>query len=214
MKPNVFITARDRGKISYRWEGHNVWVERGRQYLAQMLSLSSHNPDVPVIPSSRLKHIQYGIGGVTQELGSIPANVNTAYPVGEDPQATDGHSYNHLFPIDPLITTLERPVRISGGTNPYDTAPNTDVWLTGTAAPKFLVTVSSSSVSLRYFVSGSSGDIAYAPFTNVPITEAGLTLSGEATPNAPFSPIVAYVNFSPVRITATLDVEFVWTVGF
>lgn len=211
MKNNVFIKARRRGKLVYGWEGHNTWTRPGREYLADMLSLSSFGPDTPVT-SARIKHMQFGIGGVQQ--GSVPGAVTTAYPAGFDPNATAGNEYDHTYPVDPLITTLERPVRLSGGTNPYDTAAGTDVWLTSPAMPQFFVSFPTDfSVSYKYFIRGMDGDIAYSTLTQVPIAEAGLVLSS-GDDNVAYNSVVAYVDFEPLQITDEIEAEIAWTVGF
>lgn len=214
MSSNVFIKARERGKLVYQWEGHNTWTVNGREYLAQVLAHTLHNPDVPLI-NSHLKHIQFGIGGAYAILANVPVAVDTAYPAGEDPNATAGNEYVHTYNLNPLISTLERPVRLVGGTNPYGTAAPTDVWLSSTAPPKFLITQPTAGiVSIRFFISAPSGDITYGPFTTMPLTEAGLVVSGQADPNAPFNPIVSYVNFVTLQMTTTTEVEMEWRVSF
>jgi hypothetical protein len=214
MQHNVFITARERGKIVYQWAGHNTWLLHGRSYLRQMISYSSFDPDVPIIPTSRIKHMGFGIGGKNQNLVGIPGAVATAYPAGSDPNATVGNAYNHNYPILPPISTLERPVRLSGGSNPYGSAAPTDVWLTPPDPPKFLVTFPSATIaSYLFFISGSAGDISYGSFTLVPISEAILVVSGDANVHTPFNQAITYVNFPPVEITSTIEVEFEWLVG-
>src|SRR5215204_2983307 len=127
MRPNVFITARERGKVIARREGHNVWTDPGRDYLRRVTSLSAQDPDVPVV-DTRPKYLQFGVGGKTQSL-SIDAAIDAAYPTGEDPYGTNGRQYDHAYPTSPAISTLERPIRRTGGTTPYPGAPS-DEWLT------------------------------------------------------------------------------------
>jgi hypothetical protein len=207
---NVFIRARRRGKLVYRWEGHNVWTDVGRQHVANLLTLSSYGPDTP-LTSARIRHMQFGIGGVQQ--GVIPAGVVAAYPAGFDPHATTGNEYSHDYPVAPAIGTLERPVRLSGGTNPYNTAPGTDVWLTDPAMPQFFVDYPTDfSVSLKYFIRGMDGDIAYTTLTEVPLAEAGLVLSSGDINDA-YNPVVAYVDFEPLTITDEVEAEVTWIVG-
>jgi hypothetical protein len=179
-----------------------------------MLALTTQDPDVPVL-NSRLKHVQFGIGGDTAVLGDIPAAVSTAYPAGSDPNATTGNEYKHYFNTDPLVSTLERPVRFSGGTNPYGSASPTDIWLSSTTQPNFLITNPAvGRVSVRVFISGAAGDIVYAPFSSVPITEAGLVVSGQADVNVPYNQVVSYVNFNTFNMTTTKDAELEWVVEF
>lgn len=142
MKPNVFISVRKNGRLVDYREGHNVWVDQGREYLAKVITLSSINPDVP-IDERGVKHIALGIGGFKQSLPSIAdaAPMNQAYPAGLDPNGTNGHQYRDDYPINPLIKTLERPVRISGNSQPYDNPPDpTDVWFTSPPPPGFIRT--------------------------------------------------------------------------
>lgn len=214
MKPNVFIKARRNGKLFFDWEGHNVWTDHGRAYLAQMLAFTSFGPDTPVIATSRIKHMTVGVGGNLQ--GAIPAPVTTGYPAGFDPNATAGNAYNHLYPVVPPISTLERPVRFSGGTNPYNTAAGGDVWLSTTALPKFFTQRPGNGVlAVKLFISGSGGDVAYSTFTNVPLSEAGLVLSGDANVNAAYNLVVAYINFPPkLVITNVVEAELTWLVQF
>jgi hypothetical protein len=210
VKNNVFIRARRNGKLFYNWEGHNVWTAVGRQHVANLLTLSSYGPDTP-LTSARLKHMQFGIGGVQQ--GAIPGAVTTAYPAGFDPNVTAGNAYDHTYPESPPIGTLERPVRLSGGTNPYNTAPGTDVWLTSPAHPKFFVNYPTPhSVSLKYFIRGMDGDISYGALTSVPLAEAGLVLS-TGNINAAYNPAAAYVTFEPLDITNVVEAEVTWIVG-
>lgn len=211
MKNNVFIKARERGKLAYNWEGHNTWTTFGREYLSDLLAFASYGPDTP-LTSERIKHMQFGIGGVQQ--GSIPGGVATAYPAGFDPNATTGNEYDHTYPTNPPINTLERPVRLSGGTNPYNTAPGTDVWLTSSSMPKFFVGFpNSTSVSFKYFIRGMDGDISYGSLTQVPVSEAGLVLSS-GNINTAYNSVVAYVDFTPLQITASIEAEVTWIVGF
>ena len=210
MKNNVFIKARQNGKLCYQWEGHNVWTTVGRQHVANLLSYSSLGPDT-VVTNARLKYMQFGIGGVQQ--GVIPGGVSTAYPAGFDPRTTTGNQYNHNYPESPLITTLERPVRLSGGTNPYNTAPGTDVWLTSPSMPKFFVSYPTPySVALKYFIRGMDGDISYGSLTSVPLAEAGLVLSS-GNINAAYNSAAAYVTFTPLVITSVIEAEVTWIVG-
>jgi hypothetical protein len=214
MKPNVFIRARRRGKLFYSWEGHNTWLTNGRARLAQMMSLASFGPDTPVTDNYRIRHLGFGIGGKLQVVSDIPSNVNTAYPVGFDPQSTNGHSYDGTFPQSPLITTLERPVRLSGGTNPYASAAPGDVWLTPPDPPKFIVAFPSPSVlSHTFFLSGSAGDIVYSPFTLVPVSEAAIILTGDADVHAAYNVAGSYVNFPSFPMTSDVEAEFTWLVG-
>jgi len=213
MKPNVFITVRQQGKLAYRWEGHNTWTDVGRDYLRRVCSLNTIEPDTPTLYGSHLKHVQFGVGGVLQ--GTVPAQVDTSYPAGFDPNATSGKEYNHELAVSPPIGTLERPVRISGGSNPYASAAASDVWLTDHLPPKtFFTYPSTSSFTVWHVLAGGAGDVAYAPFGVVPLSEAGLVVGGTADVHEAYNAIVAYVNFTPIQFDSSSELTIGWTVNF
>lgn len=145
MKCNVFIFLRKGGKVVDQRVGHNIWVDNGREYLAKLITLSAFDPDVPY-EQRAVKHIAFGIGGAKQNLPSIAdaPPMSQAYPVGQDPAASNGHQYNTYYPINPLIQTLERPVRISGGSQPYSSADPGDVWFTSPPPPGLVRTFTAS----------------------------------------------------------------------
>jgi hypothetical protein len=213
VKPNVFIKARRNGKLFFDWAGHNTWTQHGRQYLASVLAYASYGPDTPVVPTSRIKYVAVGVGG--KQHGALPGAVATAYPAGFDPNATTGDKYNHTFPESPLISTLERPARFSGGTNPYGSAAPGDVWLSTPALPKFFTQRPGNGVLASHlFIDGAAGDVAYGALPSVPLSEAGLVLSGDANVNTPFNPVVAYIDFPPkLTITNVVEAELTWLVG-
>jgi hypothetical protein len=116
VKSNLIITARERGKIVARRVGHNIWLNIGREYLAHLIGYSLF---VPLTPErdDRIRYMGVGIGG-NRQLALTTANAPpliTAYP-GSNAQSD----------TDPAILTLERPVRISGSSDPYRRLARTD----------------------------------------------------------------------------------------
>jgi hypothetical protein len=232
MRDNVIIQRKRRGQLVDERSVHNVWTRYGQMYLAQMMGLSWFGgdplnplPSDPVLPerSDRLHYMGLGIGGSKQSspLVSSPP-LSTSYPVGfaelaYSPNYThygfsNGVEYSTENPTSPLIATLERPVRISGSSLPYDTAPLTDVWLVAPPA-LFLTHRSTQDVTVHARVDATAGDIVYSPFTTVPLSEAGLFLSSTVA-GVPYSSLVAYVTFDTILLEATDDVEFIWQVRF
>jgi hypothetical protein len=212
MTPNVFVTTRERGKLKQRWVGHNVWLDPGRDYLRRMMTLQSMGPDVPEI-DIRPKYLQFGIGGDRQSP-SLDAGLVAAYPAGEDPNATNGRQYNHHFPYDPLVSTLERPIRRSGGSTPYPGAPG-DNWYTTAVLPRLRVTnPTPPQCALNYRVNLSGGEFTYGSFTAIPLSEMGIVNTAEAVANTPFTALWAYVNFDPVFLTSSLELEVIWIISF
>ena len=162
----------------------------------------------------KVKYIGFGIGSKLQ--GNILADnppLSTSYPAGSDPNATTGHEYDKSYPKAPLISSLERPVRISGGTTAYPGDPG-DVWLV--ESPKFAGFIFAPGVlRFRAEVDATGGDIVYGPFTQVPISEVGLFLSNSDI-HDPFNAgkLVAYHSFGTIVLEAGIRIELVWTVSF
>ncbi len=198
VKNNLVLTARERGKIVARREGHNIWLNLGREYLAQLLSYSSFSPVTPT-RNDRIRYMGLGIGG-TRQLALGVANaapLAAAYP-GTNTQ-TD---------TDPSVTVLERPVRVSGSneTPPY---PANDVWLGQIQAPPQMRTPTEVTFS-RLF---SDMEISYSPYLTVPLSEVML-FSGNADPNRYNNPGIAYDTFDTISKTSSFDLEISWTVRF
>ena len=198
VKNNLVLTARERGKIVARREGHNIWLNLGREYLAQLLSYSSFSPVTPT-RNDRIRYMGLGIGG-TRQLALGVANaapLAAAYP-GTNTQ-TD---------TDPSVTVLERPVRVSGSneTPPY---PANDVWLGQIQAPPQMRTPTEVTFS-RLF---SDMEISYSPYLTVPLSEVML-FSGAADPNRYNNPGIAYDTFDTISKTSSFDLEISWTVRF
>lgn len=209
MKNDVLITVHERGKLRQKLEGHNVWTVYGNTYLASMLAYGTFpTPE----RSDRLRYMGLGIGGVGQSNPvADAAPFSTSYPAGWDPNGTDGHSYDKEYPVDPPISTLERPVRISGGNNPYNTADPGDIWLIDAT---FTTHSSLTSVSLHSVVDASAGDVLGAFYPFMPISEVGLYTSA-ALLEDPFNPgLLAYFSFGTIQLNPDSVLEVVWTVRF
>ena len=124
VKQNLSLTMRERGKLVDRRVGHNIWLNLGREYLAQLISYSSFSPDVPE-RDDRVKYMGLGIGG-TRQLAPATAN--------NPPVSPPYTGVNSQTDLDPTITTIERPVRVSGGSSAYPDVSG-DAWLGRIQAP-------------------------------------------------------------------------------
>lgn len=216
MRDNVFIEVRERGKLVTRRQGHNIWTDSGREYLASLISLSSFGPDTPE-QDFRIKSIGFGIGGVGQTnlAAANSAPLSTAYPVGSDPNATTGNEYDDAYPIQPVIATLERPVRFSGGTNPYGSAPSTDVWRKNLEFSTHVYN-DIEHVAFKFFTgpASSTGEFIYGSFTVMPISEAGLFHGGYTADGTPFATLVAYHTFDTINVTSEIELSLSWVANF
>lgn len=201
VKNNLRLTARERGKIVARREGHNIWLDLGREYLASLIGYSSYSPDVPE-RDDRIKYMGFGIGGTRQTSPGVAnsAPLSIAYP-GTNAQ-TD---------LMPSVTTLERPVRVSGSTTgPTDPYSGTDVWLGTVQAPPIHVTATE--VTFRRLF--ASTEISYSTFSAVPLSEVMLFTSAANPVGVPFNTGVAYDTFDTITKSGAFELEVEWTVRF
>jgi len=198
VKQNLIITARERGKIVARREGHNIWLNLGREYLAQLIAYSSMSPVTPEV-DDRIRYMGLGIGGSRQlQIGTANASpMVDAYP-GTNAQ-TDS---------DADVLTLERPVRISGGATTYP-GDVSDVWLGQIAAPAAHPTVTQTKF-LRVF---DTTEVSYGSFLSVPLSEVGLYI-GSKDPNYYLNTMVAYDTFDTISKTSAFELEIDWTIRF
>jgi len=198
VKSNVLLLMRERGKIVARREGHNIWVSLGSEYLAERISLQSYAPDTPY-NTYHVKYMGMGIGGTAQKALDVANNPPISPPyVGTNDQVA----------TDLTVTTLERPVRISGSASAYPGIAG-DAWvgLIGSADPN---TVPTQTTFRRTF---TQSEINYGSFVSVPLSEIGLFLSS-ADPENYQNLLVAYHTFDTLMKTPAFSLEVVWTIRF
>ncbi len=196
VKQNLIITCRERGKIAERREGHNISLNLGREYLAALIAYQSFNPDTPE-RNDRIKYMGFGIGGTRQLVTPVPAPVGTAYP-----------GTNSQTDTNPAITTLERPVRVSGSSSVSPGLAG-DIWVGKVQAPA-VHTLPTEVTFRRLF---TQLEVSYLPFLSVPLSEVGL-LTSAADPENFANPLVAYDTFDTLSKTSAVDIEVEWTIRF
>ena len=201
VKQNLNLTVRERGKIVARREGHNIWVNLGREYLARLIAFQSLNPDVPETPpgENRIKYMGLGIGG-TRQLALATANNPPISPpyVGTNSQ-TD---------VDPTVTLVERPVRISGSETAYPGLAG-DAWLGQIQAPA----THSLPTEVTFKRVFTQTEVSYGSFLTVPLSEIGLFTSA-ADPGLHQNTFVAYDTFDTLSKTVAFELEVDWTIRF
>jgi hypothetical protein len=215
MTCNVFITLRDQmGAVLDHRAGHNTWTSTGRDYLAGIASYSNPVAETP-FETRRIKYMGLGIGSVTQATNPavmLPP-LSTSYPPGADPNATTGVEYNAAYPIDPPITTLERPIRIFGGSAAYPGAP-ADIWL---IQPPNFFALDAGLGLMEYhgIVDTNLSQVLYAPFATMPLSEVGLFLSGADVNDAYNNgQMVAYHSFGTLTLSPGSVLEIVWQTAY
>jgi hypothetical protein len=198
VKQNLRIIARERGKLVTERIGHNIFLDLGREWLAHLISLASIGPDVPE-RDDRVKYIALGIGG-TRQLAL--AHANTA------PYGTIYGGTNLQTDTDAGITTLERPVRISGSEQVYPGIAG-DQWVGTVQAPPEHATAT----EVTYRRLFGPLDISYGSFASVPVSEVGL-LTNAADPENYLNTLIAYDTFDTISKTGALELEVIWTLKF
>jgi len=198
VRQNLRLVARERGKIVARRDGHNIFLNLGREWLAGLIGYSSFSP-LTTERDDRVRYMGFGIGGTRQTataLVSAPP-FSTAYP-GTNTQ-TD---------LDATLSRLERPVRVSGGSLPYPGDVN-DLWLAQVQAPPSHATPTAATFRRLLTLL----DVSYTPFLSVPLTEVMLFTSA-ANPVLYNNAGVAYDTFDPLHKTSGLELEAVWELRF
>lgn len=209
VKTNLTLTMRERGKIVKRSQGHNIFLNLGREWLPDLVSYSALPPPpapLPVTPveDRRIRYMGLGIGG-TRQLALAVAN--------SPPMFTHYPGTNAQTDTDPLVTQLERPVRISSvGAPIVPPYAATDVWLGQVQAPP-VKPIPTSVTFTRIF---TELEISYGPFLTVPLSEIGLFLHSSAATyiNQPFNTAIAYDTFDTLSKTNAFSLEIAWTLRF
>lgn len=203
VKSNVFLTARDRGKIVARREGHNIWLNLGREYLAQLITYISYTPLTPQ-RNDRIRYMGLGIGGSRQ----IAPAVANASPLGGATPPNDYAGTNSQTDEDPLVSRLERPVRLSGSNTPYPGLGG-DTWLGQVQAPPTHTTATEVTFT-RLF---TQFEVSYGSYLSVPLSEVML-FTNAANPGVYNNTGVAYDTFDTLSKTNAFELEVAWTVRF
>jgi len=199
---NLILTARERGKIVARRQGHNIWLDLGREYLASLICYLNYADTNNPTPerNDRIRYMGLGIGG-TRQLALGTANSAPMTPAYAGANTQDD--------ITPTVTRIERPVRVTGGSDSFPYADVSNRWLGQVQVP-VLHPVTTQSTFKRLF---TETELSYAPFLSVPLSEIGLFTHLAATNIYNNSP-VAYDTFDTISKTSAFSLEIDWTIRF
>lgn len=207
VKSNLRITVRERGKIVARRQGHNIWLDFGRQWLAELIGYSVFGAPPTPERDDRIRYMGLGIGGIQQAAKAITdaAPLSVDYPGGYTQTDTD-----------PTVLRIERPVRVSWTVgplpSPYDA---NDTWV-GQVAPPTHPAVTQTTFVRLFDLNDVNGVGAEYPV--VPLSEIGLytnALDPHANPYIiPNPPMVAYDTFDTIIKTNAFSFEVDWTIRF
>jgi hypothetical protein len=139
-----------------------------------------------------------GIGG-TRQIALTAANA--------PPYGTIYAGSNSQTDVDPTVTVLERPVRVSGSESAYPGLAG-DAWVGAVQAPPDFL---SNGVTFRRLF--TSDEVSYGSFASVPVSEVGL-LTSAADPQNYLNTLVAYDTFDTISKTGRVELEIVWTLKF
>jgi hypothetical protein len=198
---NLEIDLFERGKRKRHHRSHNIVVNTGRQFLAEVITASSFGPGTFVRTQDQVvRYIGFGIGGTRQSSSdaALPP-YSLAYPAGYA-------GTNTQTDTDVTVARLERPVRVSSGP---------DVWMNQIAAPGTFP----SATSTRFIAVFSQTDMSFGSFPSVPLSEIGL-YKGSADPSlpnggagaypGPGAHMIAYDTFDPIHKTGVFSIEVRW----
>jgi len=198
VRQNLHLVARERGKIVDRRDGHNIFLDIGRQWLAELITYASFSPDLPQ-RDDRIKYLGTGIGG-TRQLALATANSGDLL--------ADYGGTNTQTDLVPSVTQLERPVRVTGGSGGPAVG---DRWVERVSAPPLWPTAQ----SVTFYRMFSQVEVSYTPYITVPLSEIGL-FTADANPESQHNPglMVAYDTFDTLSKTSAVEIEVRWTLQF
>lgn len=212
VRSNLKLVARERGKIVARREGHNIWVNLGREWLSELVGYGSYSGDAGVPErSDRIRWMAVGIGGNRQVALGV-ANAN--------PLLTDYPGTNVQSDVDPTLRILERPVRVGWTTGspsapPYDAG---DVWFAQVAGVTH-PTATDAKFTVVFGLTDVNGGGSEYP--TVPLSEIGLftdhvSATRHVAPSAtnPTQYANAYDTFDSISKTVGIQVQADWILHF
>lgn len=219
---NLKIIGRERGKKvpSLCREGHNIWVNLGRQFLPEVISpkdsaFDAHYNDSPL---RVVRYMGVGIGGDAQ-TASITGTLNTHYP-GQN--TFDDEDLASL-----TIPYLERPVKVTG-TAGVGTAAG--VWMKDVNAPPTFSGTPIHKVEFEALFLETDLHLSGA-YPTVPLSEVALMLSDQTasrTSEEVYDYVtgpayintgtrqrcVAYHDFTTLTKSASVTLEIHWELQF
>jgi hypothetical protein len=222
-KVNVRIVARERGKRVPQLcrEGHNIWVNQGRQYLAEVISPLDGSFDAHYNDSTVrvVRYMGLGIGGDSQLVTDIPGTyptLDTHYP-----------GQNTFDDATVTVPYLERPVKVSGTAGVGTSA---GVWMNSVTAPPTFSGSPITKVEFSALFDNSDLHLSGA-YPAVPVSEIGLFLASESASRtseevydyitgpayintSTRQKLIAYNTFDTITKTASVALEVHWEIEF
>lgn len=201
---NVKILLCEGNRVVEQREGHNVWTNVGRNYIAKILRWDDA-ANWGAGPPPTTKYIGVGIGSDEQivDVASTYSALDATYP-GQNLQNDS----------DPTIRHLERPVLITG----------TNTWLVEAVYDEPGSATNPSNTTAIYSYTFGKNDINISgQYGVVPVSEVCLCLSDESTTDDPYmggvapsyvgtsrQVVVAYNGFASLAKTVLNTLKIQW----
>lgn len=210
IKQNVKLVARERGKIIARREGHNIFVNAGRDWLRDLIHYVSL-PALGVSPTHpddagayhRIRYMAFGIGGNRQ---TAPSSLFTAVPFTAYPW--DDHTFTQSDD-DPTVYALESPVPVGSTGGAF---PNDYQWMGQVTAPPDLPGTG----QVRFTRIFTETELTFGSAPLMPLSEVGLFTNAAVYNIKPTAvgAMVAYDTFNTLNKTNAIAIELEWTIKF
>lgn len=202
VESNVRITVRRDDRVLDVRESHNVLTNTGRRWLAQLVGSSNYaNPNnLPAHNTEKIMYMGLGCGGALQTDVRFSRFQSALVTVTALEDQVKFNQDNGLFYLKKVNN------QVLGNTY-FPGYPNGSI-------TKFVMELAESNLAFQ-------GNTAYrsntAVNTQVPISEAGLYLSGAQTqPQVPSvdNRLVCYDVFSPIIVTPNVTLKIEWELRF
>lgn len=214
----------ERGRPRLHHRSHNVFLDNGRQFLAEVITAHTFTPGPNQTEDAAnrysgavVRYMGFGIGGNRQSSSSA-----FAAPLSDTYDAPGTGRYggtNNQDDVSLTTARLERPVLISNNPNP--------VWLKElTLVPYADQFPDAKSVAFVTTFGRNEINLGGPETAMIPLSEIGLftSLADPSNPNGDLSvspvypglttAMIAYDTFDPIPKTGMFDIQVTWTLRF
>lgn len=205
---NLEIDLIERGKRKHHHASHNIVVNTGRQFLAEVITPATLGPGTFTrTQDTCVRYVGFGLGGTRQYSPSaVVAPYASLYPAGYE---YAGAPHNAQTDVDVTVARLERPAAV------VDYAGPTPLWMRQISTPGTFDALERT----KFIAIFSETDINFGGFTSVPLSEIGLYKSSAdpSLPNGgagaypgPTGHLIAYDTFDTIHKTGVFSIEVRW----
>ena len=206
---NLEIDLIERGKRKKHHRSHNIVVNTGRQFLAEVITPATLGPGTFTrTQNTCVRYIGFGLGGTRQNSPSASvAPYGSLYPAGYE--YAPGAPHILQTDTDVTVARLERPAAVLDYTGP------SPLWMREISTPGTFDALERT----KFIAVFSETDINFGGFTSVPLSEIGLYKSSAdpALPNGglgaypgPTGHLIAYDTFDTIAKTGVFSIEVRW----